>query len=673
MRGVLSLSQNGPQNRGKSIAIELSRLSSFSDLASTLCARDAEQIFVRFATARNLGGRAPDNKVGCQMAVITIGKGQMYSCPYYAAPHVQAGDTVEIFPGTYGGAWFWSPDITIVGMGPGVIITGAPTQGKGLLVLSGKNVTVQNITFMNAEDGNGNGAGIWFGGTNLTVLNDTFINNQDGILTTPNKASTITVKNCTFDGNGSTAGGSKGAAHAIYAGSAALLDVEDSTFTNTKEGHDIKSRANNTIIKNNSITDGPTGTSSYLIDIPNGGAATITGNTLEKGPLSSNYSYAITVGEEGATNPAGAVLIADNTFVNDDSTKTVFAHNQSGNPDFTVANNTISGLKTTILTGQGTVIDPTAAPAQPSAAVVHRPGARDFDGDGKDDLLVMSTVGSNVQIALLNGTAKQSSVTLTGPAATGWTALLTGDFNGDGKTDILWQNNATQVVQIYTMSGTTKTAATNTTVAPGTGWKVVGSGDFDGDQKSDLVLQNGSQVEIWLMDGRTVAGSSVLSTAAPNGFKVISTSDFNGDGKADILWQNSTTGQMQVWMMNGTSLASTATIANNPGANWRAIDTGDFDGDGQTDILLRNASNGQCAVWLMNGTTQVGGGNLASNLGTGWNAVSVSDYNGDGKSDILFRNPSNGAFTEWMMSGATIQSSGTVGFNPGTTFYAVAG
>ena len=105
------------------------------------------------------------------MAIITIGKGQQYSNPYYAAPHVQSGDVVEIFPGTYGGAWFWSSNITIVGMGPGVIIQGSLTQGKGLFVLSGTNVTVQNITFKGANNYDGNGAGINFTGTNLTVLN----------------------------------------------------------------------------------------------------------------------------------------------------------------------------------------------------------------------------------------------------------------------------------------------------------------------------------------------------------------------------------------------------------------------------------------------------------------------------------------------------------------------
>lgn len=600
------------------------------------------------------------------MAIITVGKGQQYSSLYYAAPHVKDGDTVELFSGVTTGAWIWAPNVTIKGMEPGIVLSGPLTQGKGLLVLSGANVTVENITFSGANNYAHNGAGINFSGTNLTVLNSTFLNNEDGILTTPNKASTITVKNSTFDGNGSDAG-TQGAAHGIYAGAAALLDVEDSTFTNTKGGHSIKSRADNTIIKNNSITDGPTGTSSYLIDIPNGGAATITGNTLEKGPLSSNYNYAITMGEEGVKNPTGPVLIANNTYVNDDRAG-VFAHNQTGSADFVVINNTISGLPTTVLTGLGTTIDPSLPPPNIKA----RAYSRDFDGDGKDDVLVMSCSGSSVQVGLLNGTANLTSAQIGGPAANGWKAVLTGDFNSDGKADIVWQNTTTQDFAIYLMNGTSKAVNDGSSVAPGAGWNIVGSDDFDGDKRSDLILQNGSQVELWLMNGTSGTNNGVLSAPAPSGFAVIATGDFNGDGSPDILWQNSSTSEMQVWMMNGTNFASSASLAN-PGANWHAVDTGDFDGDGHTDILLQNTSNGQCAVWLMNGTTQVGGGNLASNLGTGWKAISAGDYNGDGQSDILFRNPSSGALTEVMMSGSSILSSGVSGFSPGTTFYAVAG
>jgi hypothetical protein len=131
--------------------------------------------------------------------------------------------------------------------------------------------------------------------------------------------------------------------------------VENSTFTNTQAGHSIKSRANNTVVMNNTIQDTATGTASYLIDVPNGGAVTIAGNKLEKGAKSSNSMTAIALGEEGASNPSGPMLIVDNTFQNDLSKTQSFVWNATGNALLQVAGNVLTGYATKTLNGSGTV------------------------------------------------------------------------------------------------------------------------------------------------------------------------------------------------------------------------------------------------------------------------------------------------------------------------------
>jgi hypothetical protein len=84
-------------------------------------------------------------------------------------------------------------------------------------------------------------------------------------------------------------------------------------------GHDIKSRAQNTIIENNRIFDlnNPPGNgASYEIDLPNSGNATITGNVIEKGPNAQNYIIAY--GEKGLGVGYGtSVTLANNVIVND--------------------------------------------------------------------------------------------------------------------------------------------------------------------------------------------------------------------------------------------------------------------------------------------------------------------------------------------------------------------
>ncbi len=61
-------------------------------------------------------------------------------------------------------------------------------------------------------------------------------------------------------------------------------------------------------------------------------------------------------------------------------------------------------------------------------------GQRDFNGDGKADLLWRDTSG-NIAIWLMNGLSILQAGGL-GNMPTNWSVAGTGDFNGDGKGDI---------------------------------------------------------------------------------------------------------------------------------------------------------------------------------------------------------------------------------------------
>jgi hypothetical protein len=288
-----------------------------------------------------------------QAKILTVGTGQEYTTIAAAASAVRSGDTINVMPGNYGCANFGQyNNFTIQGVGAGVNVSGSTCGNKGLFVFAGKGITVKNIAFSGAKSTDGNGAGIRFQGQNLTVANCSFKNNQNGILSDYNVYSTISVSGSVFDHNG-TCVSSKGCGHAIYAGHIGVLNVQNSTFTDTQSGHSIKSRANATYVTGNTISDGTTGTSSYLIDIPDGGAVTIAGNTLQKGPNSSNRTAAIAIAEESKSNPAGSILIVNNTFQND-TTTAEFIWNQSGH-DAIIAGNVLTGTATKVKTGQGTV------------------------------------------------------------------------------------------------------------------------------------------------------------------------------------------------------------------------------------------------------------------------------------------------------------------------------
>ncbi|HYM30452.1 MAG TPA: right-handed parallel beta-helix repeat-containing protein [Candidatus Cybelea sp.] len=282
---------------------------------------------------------------------LKVGAGQEYATPSAAARAARDGDTVEIEPGEYVDCAVWQQDdLTIVGLGTGATLSDKSCQGKGIFVIYGSDVTIRNITFARARVADHNGAGIRAQGQNLTVEHSRFIDNEDGILASSASGSTIRIVDSEFTGNGVCA---DECAHGIYVNRVALLHIEHSKFFGTKEGHHIKSRAYRTELIGNDIRDGDKGNSSYLVDVPNGGALIMEDNTLEKGPNADNQTSAITIGAENASNPAGEMIIRNNRFTNDMAKQTIFVRNMTPGEAVLIGNR-LQG-QVVPLTGKGTV------------------------------------------------------------------------------------------------------------------------------------------------------------------------------------------------------------------------------------------------------------------------------------------------------------------------------
>ncbi|MCA3256159.1 MAG: right-handed parallel beta-helix repeat-containing protein [Alphaproteobacteria bacterium] len=329
-------------------------------------------------------------------ATLTVGTGRTYSTLAAAAAAARAGDTVIVYPGTYAGATWAASGVTIMraaGTAAGsVVVTGKAVSDKGLFVVRGSNVTIDGLSFRGARSSSGNGAGIRQDGQNLTVRNSRFYDNEMGILSTPwvpAKGGSLTVSNSQFDYTKARLSGRIG--HAIYGNDLDMLTVTGSRFTRGFTGHYIKSRAKASTLTGNTIDD-TYGTASYLIDIAEGGKATISGNTLIKGAKASNCCIAIAYGFEMAkggsfVNPAGAVLIADNRFTSERASTVYFTANKSSPVNkVTLSGNslTASAGKVVPLYGAGSVTAPTtlATTATYSAMALDAvtPLAASFDG-----------------------------------------------------------------------------------------------------------------------------------------------------------------------------------------------------------------------------------------------------------------------------------------------------
>jgi len=258
-------------------------------------------------------------------ATLCVGPGQTYALPRQAIAAAHDGDTVAIAPGHYADcAIIRQQSLTIEGTGPGVVLAGKSCGGQGILVALGDTLTVRNLTLRGSRVPNENGSGIRAGRSSLVVENVRFENNQDGILTGINPAATVLVSDSVFIGNGHCGAD---CAHAIYVGRFARLEVIRSRFLGTREGHSIKSRAASTTIVDSTIADGSAGTSSYAIDIPNGGDVLVAGDRIEKGPASENKATAIMIGEEGVTNATRHLRFHDDLFINDTGQPSTFVRN----------------------------------------------------------------------------------------------------------------------------------------------------------------------------------------------------------------------------------------------------------------------------------------------------------------------------------------------------------
>ncbi len=283
-------------------------------------------------------------------ATLHAGPGQQFGLPSQAIAAAHDGDTVAIHPGQYFDcAVVRQNDLTIEGVGGAVVLTDKPCQGKALLVIDGHNVTVRNLTLQRIRVPDNNGAGIRAEGGDLTVENTRFVNDQNGLLAASNPAATVRIVGSTFIGNGVCNGN---CAHGVYVNRIKLLDIERSRFADTHQGHHIKSRALATKIIGCDIEDGADGTSSYLIDIPNGGNAVIADNRLEKGPHTQNPATAIMIGAEGVSQPTDQLVFRNNLLVNDEGRPTTFVHNVTATPAQLIGN-TLRGAAVRPFEGDG--------------------------------------------------------------------------------------------------------------------------------------------------------------------------------------------------------------------------------------------------------------------------------------------------------------------------------
>ena len=255
------------------------------------------------------------------MTILDVGADKQFQTIKAAidAANTMGGNAdIRIAAGTYvnDGGYLWDgiSNVTIEGV-RGMAVISDPSfyaGGKAAIVVGGQNIVLRNLDISGVSVPDANGAAVRYDGGTLLLDHVHFHGNQNGLLGAPDPTGSITIQNSEFDHNGTDAGNT----HNIYIGDIARFTLTGSYIHDAHVGHEVKSRAENNVITDNFILDND-GTSSYSIDLPNGGNAVITGNVIEQGAWNENHTINA-YGEEGNLHAGTSVTFSNNLVINDD-------------------------------------------------------------------------------------------------------------------------------------------------------------------------------------------------------------------------------------------------------------------------------------------------------------------------------------------------------------------
>ncbi|HEV2177123.1 MAG TPA: FG-GAP-like repeat-containing protein [Terriglobia bacterium] len=388
-------------------------------------------------------------------------------------------------------------------------------------------------------------------------------------------------------------------------------------------------------------------------DISVPGTASVTVTSPAPGGGTSNGAYF------QVTSPVSPVLLNSTDYATGQSPYSVAVadFNGDGKPDLVVSDVTPSTVSVFLGNGDGTFqphVD------YPVASLPDQLIVADFNGDGKPDLAVTNgdcaTIPCElaaVSILLGNGDGTFQAHKEYATAYSEY-AIAAGDFNGDGKLDLAVTTtcgsdstcaNLTGAVSILLGNGDGTFGAH--TDYPSPALEVPGAvvvGDFNRDGKLDMAVgmfcptcfppENGS-VSVFLGNGDGTFQPAVSYGLNSGGGLTMVAADFNGDGILDLVVGDSYVSLLQ-GNGDGTFRAPVDYPALGPPS---ALAVGDFNGDGKLDVAAAASNFGITGVSLLygngNGTFQTHVDFPASEFAS---SLAAGDFNADGNLDLVTAN-----------------------------------
>ena len=219
------------------------------------------------------------------------------------------------------------------------------------------------------------------------------------------------------------------------------------------------------------------------------------------------------------------------------------------------------------------------------------------------------------------------------------------DFNNDGKQDFVVVSTVIDRITLHT-ANSNGTFSTNLLYQKQTGDTFVGKyfikvADLNNDGFNDLITDAQMGILVLINNGNNTFNQLNLTDPYISFTKDISLTDYNGDGKIDILYSsylsNAWNNQIKVYTNQGNNnfLQSTISIYNQSTYNMKPIFV-DYDNDGITDVITKSYQNDILFYKINNGSanyTKIL--NNSSLVDSNFNRIIVTDLDNNNIKDII--------------------------------------
>lgn len=236
-------------------------------------------------------------------------------------------------------------------------------------------------------------------------------------------------------------------------------------------------------------------------------------------------------------------------------------------------------------------------------------------------------------------------------------AIAVGDLDSDGTLDVVVGKGALYANETYLQKGPINNPyQLRQTFGNMTDTLDIALGDFDGDGDLDLLEANMWSINrIRLNNGKGVFLSGIQFGGNQSVSTSLGVADFDRDGDLDVVVGNAQGNPNTVWQNDGSgsgNFLGTSAMNFLGSRNTEAIAVGDINRDGYPDIVTGNCGEPN-AIWINNADTPWTGfsyfGSLSENGKT--QDVKLADLDQDGDLDLVVANQGEEANSVWKNDG----------------------